>query len=185
MSPSLEILLHQLNLLENNAIFFRDKKDGEDFKGFSSDICAKLAVIKPTAYYVYNLHPLVLFFDLSEYEDKEREKEIHRQVWSFDYAPIIFIVKNDGIQIFNAFKYDKNQQLLEEVKLSDEERNEKFSFWNLESGFIWNTWFQEQFRTPKNTKHKKRANQQLFENIKNVRETLIDLQYSDFLTEET
>ena len=46
MKKSLKNLLNQLNLIENKAVFFRDKEDGEVFSGFSSDINKKLELVK-------------------------------------------------------------------------------------------------------------------------------------------
>ena len=57
------------------------------------------------------------------------------------------------------FEKDKG---LEIIKLTEKERNKKFSFWNLQSGEAFE-WFYEKH---KKTVLKKRVNQQLFENIK-------------------
>ncbi len=162
MKNSLKTLLNQLNLIENDAVFFRDKEDRVTFDGFSTDINKKLDTIKPDAFFVFNKQPLVLFFDLtSENIGKKNEIEIHKQVWSFDNSPVIFIIKDADIKVYNAFNFTKNKGL-EEIELSEEERNKQFSFWNLQSGATFE-WFYEKH---KKTVTKKRVNQQLFENIK-------------------
>ena len=162
MKNSLKTLLHQLNLIENKAVFFRDGKDGEVFNNFSSDINKKLELIKPDAFYVFNNQPFILFFDLSSSDDKIRENEIHKQVWSFDNSPLIFIIKETGVTVYNALNYDKKEESLEEIKLTQDEIVDKFSFWNLQSGNSFE-WFYDKH---KKTVLKKRVNQQLFENIK-------------------
>ena len=161
MKKSLNNLLNQLDLIENKAVFFRDEVDGEVFSRFSSDINKKLELIKPDAYYVFNNQPFILFFDLTLNTDLEKENEIHKKVWSFDNAPIIFIIKDTEVKIYNALNFEKHKGL-EEIELSQKERNKKFSFWNLQSGEAFE-WFYEKH---KKTVLKKRVNQQLFDNIK-------------------
>ena len=162
LKKSLNSLLNQLNLIENNAVFFRNKEDGATFDYFSADINKKLDTIRPDAFFVFNKQPLVLFFDLTlENIETKNESEIHKQVWSFDTSPVIFIIKDTDIKIYNALNFTKNKGL-EEIKLSDAERNKQFSFWNLQSGATFE-WFYEKH---KKTVNKKRVNQQLFENIK-------------------
>lgn len=173
MNKPLENILIQLGLNERNAVYFRDEKNGQDFNGFSSEMQKKIDIIKPDAYFIFNQQPFVLFFDLSGNKNPERENEIHKQVWSFDQAPVIFVIKYTEIKVFNAFRYTKKQGL-EEIELSEEKRNERFSFWNLQSGDIWKNWFQQEyFEKTRKANTRKRANQLLFENIKQVRESLV------------
>lgn len=162
MKNSLKNLLNQLNLVENNAVFFRNKEDGEVFNLFPSDIRKKLDILNPDAFYVFNNQPLILFFDFTLITNEFRENEIHKQVWSFDNAPIIFIIKGSEIKIYNALNYIKKENSLEEIILSKNEIRDKFSFWNLQSGNTFE-WFYDKY---KKTVLKKRVNQQLFENIK-------------------
>lgn len=184
MSNSIENLLNQLGLIENNAVFFRDEKDGSVYNGFSSEMQKKIEIIKPDAYFVFNKQPFILFFDLCQGGNPERENEIHKQVWSFDHAPVIFVVKNSEVHVFNAFSYSKKNKRLEEINLTDEELNEKFSFWNLQSGATWKNWYQEQYLEIRRGKIRKRANQQLFENIKQVREALTSTRNENKLSDD-
>lgn len=170
-SVALISLLEGLDLLSNEAVFFRSEKDGSIFTSFSIEIQKKLAIINPDAYFVFNNQPYVLFFDLTGNIDQNRESEIHKQVWSFDYSPVIFVVKDGEIQIFNAFSFEKKRNRLVEIKISEQERNKQFSFWNLQSGESWK-WLQAEHYG--NNIQKKRVNQKLFENIRLVREILID-----------
>lgn len=161
MIKHLKILLNQLDLIENDAVYFRKEEDGAIFDGFSSDIFKKIQDIQPDAYYVFNKQPFVLFFDLTTATDSEKENEIHKKVWSFDHAPIIFVINDAKVKVYNALHFEKHKGL-EEIILSKEERNKRFSFWNLQSGAAFE-WFYEKH---KKTVLKKRVNQQLFENIK-------------------
>jgi len=182
ISKGLESLLEGLNLLSNEAVFFRNEEDGTPFSFPSKETKKKLDIIKPTAYYVFNSQPYVLFFDLSENVDVNRENEIHKQVWSFDQSPVVFIIKDNSLEIFNAFSYDKKLSRLQEIKLKEGEKvNNLFSFWNLQSGGTWN-WLQANYYVDKI--QEKRVNQKLFENIQLVRESLTDKNINNSIEEE-
>jgi hypothetical protein len=173
-------LLQGLDLYNNPSVFFLKEGIGDKFALKNKELKGRLTAIAPTAFFIFNNQPLILFFDLSENLDLQREKEIHKKVWSFDQSPLIFIIKANEIKIFNAFSYNKRNEQLEEINLSKEERNKQFSFWNLQSGNTWK-WLQSEYYEKKNTQ-KKRVNQKLFENIKFVREKLTNSENK--LTEE-
>jgi hypothetical protein len=161
-SKYLNKLLNQLDLIENNAVFFRNKEDGYVFDGFSTDINKKLEDIKPDAFYVFNKQPFVLFFDLTSKTDLENENEIHKKVWSFDNSPIVFIIKTNAIEVYNALNFIKEKGKLERINILESKIQDQFSFWNLQSGATFE-WFYKKYKA---TILKKRVNQRLFENIK-------------------
>ncbi|WP_347173634.1 hypothetical protein [Polaribacter uvawellassae] len=105
MNTPLKNFLKQLNLLD--AVFF--KENGKNYDGFISEVQKKIEIIEPDAYYVFNKQPLILFFDLTDEKNKVREKEIHKQVWSFDNSPVIFVIKGDEIRVYNALNYSKKE----------------------------------------------------------------------------
>jgi hypothetical protein len=111
-----------------------------------------------------------LFFDLSgPLFQEELEREIHKKVWSFDQSPLIFILKDSDIEIYNAFAYEKKRSKLQQIKLDDRDLDKKFFFWNLQSGNVWE-WIKDEYY--KSTIKQKRVSQKLFDNIKIVRERL-------------
>lgn len=179
MSSSLQNLLDQLNLIENVVFDYQVKSDL-----FSSEIQKKLNQIQPDAIYLYNKQPFILFFDLSKENPVVDIELIHKKVWSFDNSPITFIIKNDEIQIFNALNYNKESKSLERLDLSEEERNKRFSFWELQSGNTWKWLQQDYFENNKKNQHRKRVNERLFQNIKDVRNQLIKQDGVNALTEK-
>lgn len=182
VNKGLKDLLIGLGLYNTDTVFFFKKDEGKIFKFPSRETEKKFNIIKPTAFYVFNDQPYILFFDLTANNDPTREQEIHKQVWSFDQSPLVFIVKDGDIKIFNAFSYEKKVNRLQEIKLNvSENRDEIFSFWNLQSGATW-IWLQENHY--KNTIQNKRVNQKLFENIKLVRETLTNKSNEGYLSED-
>lgn len=171
-----------------NTVLYRDKENGGYSYDFHIDTKNKLSTIKPDAVYVFNKQPFILFFDLTDTANQKSENEIHKKVWSFDNSPIIFIIKSTEIQIFNALNYIKdkngNNGKLEELNLTEEERDNRFSFWNLQSGETWK-WFQNDYL--ENTKKKetrKRVNERLFQNIKEVRQYLTDTKEANHLDDK-
>jgi hypothetical protein len=171
MSNDLQILLNELELLKNDAVLFLNEEKWKSL--VSAETRKKLEKIKPTAIYVFDGNPYILFFDLIENIDPEHERTIHKQVWSFDQAPLAFIVKPDDVRIYNAFAYEKSlkTQGLQEIHLKDGEYKKIFSFWNLQSGKAWK-WLQENYTKKKQNDRVKRVHQKLFDNIKAVREYL-------------
>jgi methylase of polypeptide subunit release factors len=173
-SKELDNLLIQLGLKDSGALFF---KNGE--KGYAislpSEIQTKLKLIQPDAIYIFNNRPFVLFFDLTGENNPEKEDNIHKKVWSFDNSPVVFIIKGKDIHIYNALNYMKDDKRLEEIRLSsEEERNQKFSFWNLQSGITWK-WLQDEYlNNNRRQETRKRVNEKLFQNIKDVRNALVD-----------
>lgn len=163
--------LSQLELQE--TVFFKDE-EGTYSSVLHFDTQNKLKLINPDAIYIFNNQPLILFFDLTNITDSKREEDIHKKVWSFDNSPIAFVIKNDEIKVYNALNYIKKERRLEEIDLSNEEIVEKFSFWNIQSNNIW-LWFQKEYIEATQKKEtKKRVNERLFQNIKDVRNALID-----------
>ncbi|WP_430409262.1 Eco57I restriction-modification methylase domain-containing protein [Kordia sp.] len=180
MKKPLITFLKQLDILD--AVFFEE--NGKVYNGFISEVQKKIEIIKPNAYYVFNKQPLILFFDLTDETDKNREKEIHKQVWSFDNSPVIFVIKEKEIKVYNALNYSKKEESLEEIELTEKERNSKFSFWELQSGHTWK-WLQSEYFENRSKKQKrKRVNEQLFQNIKEVREYLTNIYSEKPLNEE-
>lgn len=186
-NKALTNLLSQLQLTDSESIFFfNEKKDNFMLKNISKETLKKLEIIQPDAYYIFNNQPYILFFDLTGNFSFEKEKEIHKQVWSFDQSPIIFIIKDGDITIYNAFAYNKKQSSLQKIDISAEERTKQFSFWNLQSGNTWK-WLQDNYyksRRLKDDIQSKRVNQKLFENIKLVREELINDKTGNKLSED-
>lgn len=181
-SNQLDKLLTRLGL--ENTVLYRDKESDAYNFDFHTDIKNKLEVIKPDAVYVFNKQPFILFFDLTENNNSVKENKIHKKVWSFDNSPVIFIIKNSETQIFNALNYIKEKNKLEELKLTDEERDNKFSFWNLQSGETWN-WFQNDYlEKTKKKGTRKRVNERLFQNIKEVRQYLTNKNEENYLDDK-
>lgn len=168
ISP-LQELLDRLKLSNTGTVYFFSKRNKWQTI-ISSETAKKLEQIRPTAFYIFNNQPYILFFDFSgPLFQEELEHEIHKKVWSFDQSPLIFILKENDIEIYNAFAYEKKRNKLQLITLGDGQLDTMFSFWSLQSGNAWE-WIKEEYY--KNTIKQKRVSQKLFDNIKVVRERL-------------
>ncbi len=167
---SLKKLLKSLDL--DKSVVFKDKNDSSYNAQFHKDIQQKIESILPDAVYIFNTQPLILFFDLTE-QDRDLS-DLYKKVWSFDNTSIIFIIKKTDIEVFNALHFikDQKQNTLEKIDISIDEIERLFNFWELESGNTWD-WFQKEYIEKQRGKtHKKRVNERLFSNIKDVRNHL-------------
>ncbi|MDR0304681.1 MAG: hypothetical protein LBH98_07960 [Chitinispirillales bacterium] len=140
---NLDNLLAQLELKDSGAVFFINKENKFDVL-LHFDVQKKLELIKPDAIYVFNKQPFILFFDLTNENNEEIETDIHKKVWSFDNSPVIFVIKDKDISVYNALNYTQKDNSLEKIDISDEELEKQFSFWNLQSGATWK-WLQEDY----------------------------------------
>jgi len=178
----IEQLFDRLGLSGTESVYFFEQKNKWN-SIVQSETLKKIEKIQPDAFYVFNNQPYILFFDLSATHSREdREYEIHKQVWSFDQSPLIFIIKESEIEIFNAFAFNRKSKKLEQIKLKEGENiDELFSFWNLQSGSTWK-WLQDNYY--KRNIREKRVSQKLFENIRAVRETLITVNENPLIEDE-
>lgn len=164
-------LFKKLNLSEKRGVLIKEKFNSwsQCRFHFGFEIREKLNKINPDAVYHFNNQPFILFFDLSNSNNKHQKPEgqIFKEVWSWDKVPVIFIIKSDDIKIYNAFHYQKELDQLEKIKFSSEDEwSKRFSFWELQSGNTWK-WLEENIYK-KNIK-KQRVNYNLFNNIKAAR----------------
>lgn len=174
-------LLQDLKLEENNevrSIVFKHDFDNP-LIDLSAEIIDKLKSLSPDATYYFNFTPLILFYDFTNSENSEIVENFHTQVWCFDKAPIVIALYQNSVEVFNAFQFVKSNNKLENLNMPLSQIIEEFSFWKLQTGKTWE-WLEETSISEK----KKRVNQKLFENIKELRRILTDEQYLDCLNEK-
>lgn len=145
--------INKLGYSEENGLFYFHNTDS--WQTLSPRIKHIIYEIKPFAFYCINEKPFILFF--TEPKSEKQEKEIHKKVWNFQ-PPVIFIVKNNSIVIYNGYSLNTHTELLD--KLASDDDVDKFSFWNITSGKTWIE-FREHFR-------KKRIDDFLLENIQST-----------------
>ncbi len=141
---SLKKVLNKQGLEQDRGLFLYDKEQWES--KFSYSIETALKNINPDAFFYSSTetsekystnYPFILFFDNPA---PDKEEKIFKQVWNFNQAPIIFIIKPKEILIYNGVIFDKKDstlRLLEKFEDFREQGLEQFSFWNIQSGQLW------------------------------------------------
>jgi hypothetical protein len=163
----LDSILTKLQLKGTTGLCYLDKFENEWTKKVPFRIKKSLEIIKPDAFYCFEnqhgiLQPYILFFNLDN-PPLAREKEIHKQIWNFNETPIVFIIKNEEIQIYNGFIFNKKNSFLKKLNINED----KFSFSNLYNEKTWQE-LQGNFRK------KTRVDEFLLKNIETAREKLIE-----------
>lgn len=155
-------LLRNLNFDEEHGLIILDEEDNwiNKLKHYSYKTIEALNILKPYAIYEFNNSPFILFFDRPT---DEQENDLYNQIWCFNQAPIVFVLKNNQTIIYNAFKYLKEQKRLEKISFPEEE----FDFWKVQSGSTWNMLRDKLYkRIGKEDNYKKsRVDQSLINNI--------------------
>lgn len=130
----------------------------------------QLNIIKPDAFYHFNGIPLILFF---ENPGDDEIPNIHSQAWCFNQAQLIFILKEDSIHIYNAFRYQKRHFSLHKLDIDESSIKQHFSFWNLQSGNTWQ-WLEDTFLKKEKKSQDDRVDRYLLKNIRTAVTALVD-----------
>ncbi len=171
-------ILNKLELTKENGLFFYSDFESWE-KRFPYRIVRAIKEIRPYAFFSLfkneelNRHehpqpfnqPLILFFDNPS---EKQEKTIHRQVFSFGQAPIVFIDRINSLEIYNGFVFENKEKNDRLLKIGDGQQAFDFSFKNLLSGHAWEKNYKKSFHNIK------KVDDYLLENLSQTREILID-----------
>ena len=110
------------------------------------------------AFFCFDNKPLILFF-----KDPLDNKALHQAIWNFNESPIVIIVENNVVEIFNGFAIDENKQLLK--RLGGNETLNDFTYFELVTGKTWEKYNDD-------ISYKNRVDYSLLENIEAVQKLL-------------
>lgn len=159
---NLQKIFDSLGLKEGNGLYVRANGDWKNECSFSSRVSRLIeGKIKPDAFFVFGNKPLILF-----YENPSDKLSIHKAVWNFNESPIVFIVEDDNLEIFNGFHFLKDENSLKSI--GSYEKLDDFNYFKLVTGSTW-----EDYQAALDKKN--RVDYHLLENIKNARELLKDI----------
>jgi hypothetical protein len=117
-----------------------------------------LSEIKPDVFLAQKNKPVILFFDFTN-EKKVDTKILFQKIWNLGGVPIVYIIYDTKIEIFNGFSFDCNKKQFSFLKIEEDK-----SFWDIiTSGDLWN-----KLPRPKN-----QVDQKLLDNIRAAKEELI------------
>ena len=120
--------------------------------------------IKPDAFWVQENKLLILFFDFTKGQHCD-EKELFEKIWNLGGAPIVYVIKDTDIEIYNGFSFSSKKSVCFEKlkKINGEKVTDKdISFWDILSGKLW-----RQLPNPKN-----QVDEKLLKNIEDAQKAL-------------
>jgi hypothetical protein len=144
-----------------DGLYFADDKKWESNLHFSNRVNRCLKLLNPDAFFCFDNKPLILFF-----ENPPNKSNLHRTIWNFNEIPVVIIVENKSVEIYNGFQLlesGKDKGLLE--KLGDQKLDD-FSYFNLVTGKTWETYQKE-------LNFKNRVDYKLLDNIGAARKQII------------
>lgn len=153
----------QLGLDENNGLFITEESSWKANTAFPNRVIRLINErIKPYAFFCFDNKPLILFF----LNPRDKNK-LHEAIWNFNESPIVIILENDVVEIFNGFCLLKNTKLLKPI--GGEDKLNDFTYFELVTGKTWEQYKDELY-------YKNRVDYHLLENIKAARKLLVEKQ---------
>ncbi len=94
-----------------------------------------LNLLKPDAFYFDNYEGInnpvfILFFENIE---EDEIKSLHKKIWNFNMAPIVIIINDKELRLYNGLSYDYNRKFLGELSLDID----NFNYLKLRTGKAW------------------------------------------------
>lgn len=162
----LEEIFARLGLDENNGLFITKDNLWKKETSFPNRVKRLIdREIKPYAFFCFDNKPLILFF-----HNPVNKKGLHKAIWNFNECPIVIIIENDVVEIFNGFRLEEDTKLLKQ--LGGVDKLNEFSYFELVMGKTWEDYKEE-------LHYKNRVDYHLLENIKAVRTFLVEKQGLD------
>jgi len=157
----LKNIFQKLGLNSSNGLYFFHKKWEKQIKLPSRTSRILKSKLRPTALFCFDNKPLVLFF-----ENPTNKAELHRKIWNFNESPIIIIVEETVVEIFNGFKLAKKTNGLLE-KIGGYEKLNDFNFFELVTGKTWEKYQKE-------LQYDNRVDYKLLTNIRDTRKLILE-----------
>ena len=160
-------LFKRLGLDNDKGLYIRSENKWQNECAFSSRIASLLEnIIQPDAFFSFYSKPLILF-----YNNPTDKKKIFKAIWNFNESPIVFILENGSVDIFNGFEFLKDKEALKFI--GNEKKLNDFTYFELVTGKTWENYESE-------LNHKNRVDYFLLENIKAARLEIVIKVFPDW-----
>lgn len=126
----LQHLFSTLEFKDKDSLIMLSEEGWKDKVVFPSRITRLLKDAEkwsPKALFYLDNKPLVLFF-----ENPKNKAELHKAVWNFNETPIVIIVEDNQVNVYNGFAIDENESLLK--RFGGSEVLNDFSYFELVTG---------------------------------------------------
>ena len=87
------------------------------------------------AFFSFDNKPLIMF-----YENPRDINALHRAIWNFNEAPVVIVVKQSQVRIYNGFQLLKDSEPKQLELLGDGDCLDDFSYFKLVTGETWQTY---------------------------------------------
>lgn len=156
----LKQIFNKLKLTPEKGLFFTKN---EDWYSMFSNRTQRILLdkIKPDAFFCVDKKPIILFFEKPD----NKEKKL-KEIWNFNECPIVFVVDESNVEVYNGFKYIFQKDSLE-LLANSEADIQCFDYKHIVTGDTWS-----KFKT--NFNYVNRVDYHLLENIKYARKKLIE-----------
>jgi len=140
MSKHLSEIIMRLGYVDSPCLKYKSRNYGP--AALTAHTSKVLHELSPFAAYMVDDEPFVLFFDVLENQDEQ--KDINRKIWNAQ-IPIAIFCSTSTIKIFSGCTLDKNTLFLTEaetVPFDDIDENSPFSFWEITDNNFWEKYSQ-------------------------------------------
>lgn len=159
--PGMKEIFALLEFDQNNGLHFTSDNSWKNETSFPNRVQRLIdRKISPDAFFSFDNKPFILF-----YENPKNREELYKAIWNFNESPIVIIIENGSIEIFNGFKYLLEKKSLE--KIGEEGELLNFNYFKLVTGKAW-----EEYQD--SLDYKNRVDYRLLDNIKVARKVLVD-----------
>lgn len=115
------------------------------------------------AFFCFDNKPLIMF-----YENPRDINALHRAIWNFNETPIVIVVEQSRVNIYNGFRLLQDQLQKHLELIGDDKHLDDFSYFKLVTGEIWQTY-------TKKLEKEYRVDYFLLDNIEHAQRRLLQL----------
>lgn len=131
----IEVLYKKLGFLNKSGFVTIDDPEWIDKVQLSSRISTLIQdssspFHEMSALFAIGGKPLIFFF-----ENPKNCTSLFKAIWNLNEVPIVMVVKNDHVDVFNGFKYEKELKSLQMI--GDEGVLDQFTYFKLVTGESW------------------------------------------------
>ncbi len=164
MKKSIDLIIEKLGYNESYQLYYYNDLYTNKKINISLQMKKNIKDIKPYAFYCIDNKPFILFF--TNIENAEQREDINKKIWNMQ-IPVVIYDNLDSIKIFNGSDLDFKEKelfLIQEIRFNDINKEDDFSYWNINTKSFWNKY-------EKIYKNKK-LNELMLENIKYITDKL-------------
>ncbi len=160
-------ILEEIGISKENDYFYLFS-DNEWKKKIPIRLHKGLIEINPHSFLLHENKIIALFFIFTSNENVNI-KVLFKKIWNLGGSPIIFIISEDDLKIYNGFSFDTKESRFDKLKVGNKDVTREnikshLSIWDIISG-----------KTFKNlTTKKTQVDEKLLENLENTKEILIN-----------